>query len=105
LGASTAARRIAVLGEMLELGDRADDLHADVGRAAANAGIDALFVVGGSAATALADAAIAAGMDRARVRHFGESGAAASAAVAFVRAGDVVLETDCREDNQDPAEH
>jgi UDP-N-acetylmuramoyl-tripeptide--D-alanyl-D-alanine ligase len=91
LVASGARRRIAVLGEMLELGERAAELHADVGRAAAAAHLDAVFVVGGDAAAALADAAVAAGLDRARVRHFSGSDDAAAAVASFVKAGDVVL--------------
>ena len=41
--AETAGRRIAVLGEMLELGDRAMELHEGVGRAAAAARLDVLI--------------------------------------------------------------
>jgi UDP-N-acetylmuramoyl-tripeptide--D-alanyl-D-alanine ligase len=91
LAASHASRRVAVIGEMLELGERAVELHEDVGRAVANAGVDLLLAVGGSAAIALADAAVAAGMPGANVRHFATSDEAADAAVALVRAGDVVL--------------
>jgi UDP-N-acetylmuramoyl-tripeptide--D-alanyl-D-alanine ligase len=91
LASGQASRRLAVLGEMLELGDRAVDLHADVGRAAAKAGVDVLFAVGGAPAAALADAAIDAGMSRDNVQHFATSDQAADAAVALVKAGDLVL--------------
>jgi UDP-N-acetylmuramoyl-tripeptide--D-alanyl-D-alanine ligase len=91
LGAARSSRRVAVIGEMLELGDHAALLHADVGRAVAAAGVDLLFAVGGDAAGALADAAVGAGMPKASVRHFATSDEAADAAVAAVREGDVVL--------------
>src|SRR4029434_459725 len=38
LAATPARRRVAVLGEMLELGHSAEDLHRDVGRYAAEQG-------------------------------------------------------------------
>jgi UDP-N-acetylmuramoyl-tripeptide--D-alanyl-D-alanine ligase len=88
---SSGGRKIAVLGEMLELGDRAAELHAGVGRAAAAAGVDVLIAVGGAPAESLAEAAIVAGMSRAVVHHFRESAAAAAAAVRIVASGDVVL--------------
>ena len=91
LASANAVRRIAVIGEMLELGDRAVGLHEEVGRAAAAGRVDLLFAVGGPAAAALADAAVAAGMPRDNVRHFETSEAAADAAAATVRRGDVVL--------------
>ncbi|HXI31688.1 MAG TPA: UDP-N-acetylmuramoyl-tripeptide--D-alanyl-D-alanine ligase [Vicinamibacterales bacterium] len=91
LAGSRASRRIAVIGEMLELGDHAEELHADVGRAAAQAGLDALIAVGGGPARALADAAITAGMPAAAVRHVATSDDAADAAAALLRAGDLVL--------------
>jgi UDP-N-acetylmuramoyl-tripeptide--D-alanyl-D-alanine ligase len=53
--------------------------------------VDVLFAVGGPPAAALADAAVAAGMPEADVRHFATSEEAADAAVAIVRRGDVVL--------------
>jgi len=43
------ARRILIAGEMLELGDYAPTLHADCGRAAAEAGIDLVIGVRGNA--------------------------------------------------------
>ena len=91
LAGSAAARRIAVIGEMLELGERSAALHEDVGRAAADARVDVLIAVGGAPAKALADAAVAAGMPAAAVRYFATSDEAADAAVALVQRGDVVL--------------
>ncbi len=91
LAAATATRRIAVLGEMLELGERTLALHADVGRAAAASKIDILFSVGGPPAAALADAAVVAGMDASRVRQFASSDEAAGAVADVVAPGDVVL--------------
>jgi UDP-N-acetylmuramoyl-tripeptide--D-alanyl-D-alanine ligase len=90
LAASPAARRIAVIGEMLELGNSAAALHEDVGRAA-KARVDLLFAVGGAPAKALADAAVAAGMSAANVRYFATSDEAADAAVTLVKRGDLVL--------------
>ena len=90
-GARQASRRVAVLGEMLELGDRAFALHEDVGRAVARARIDVLLSVGGAPALALAESAVAAGVSRANVRHFATSDEAADAVVQIVKAGDLVL--------------
>ena len=79
-----ASRRIAVLGEMRELGNRSRELHRQIGRAAACAGIDYLFAVGGDAA----EIASAAGLPG----EFHESPLeAASALAGMVRPGDAVL--------------
>ena len=84
-------RAVAVLGEMLELGAHAIDLHESCGRAAAAAGLARLFVVGGASAKALAGAAVAAGMDASAVSYFETSDQAAPAVAAGVKAGDLVL--------------
>ena len=86
-----SARRIAALGEMLELGDSGPALHRACGRAAADAHVDALVVVGGPAADGLADGAVAAGLDAARVHRFATSTDAAAAIDRIVRPGDLVL--------------
>jgi UDP-N-acetylmuramoyl-tripeptide--D-alanyl-D-alanine ligase len=91
LSQSDADRRVAVLGEMLELGEQAPPLHEGVGRAAAVARLDLLLTVGGAPAAALAEAAIAAGLPRGRVRHFPTSDEAAADLLSFVRRGDLVL--------------
>ena len=87
----TAGRRVAVLGEMLELGDRAIGLHELVGRAAAAGPVDLLIAVGGAPARALADAAVGAGLPQSAVLYFETSDEASASAVSLVRAGDLVL--------------
>ena len=61
LRATPAAHRIAVLGEMLELGQSAAGLHRRVGRYAAGRGIDVLIGVRGNA-RAMVEAAAEAGL-------------------------------------------
>jgi UDP-N-acetylmuramoyl-tripeptide--D-alanyl-D-alanine ligase len=84
-------RRIAVLGEMLELGDSAYALHEACGRAAAAARVDELVVIGGGAADGLVRGAVAGGLNAAQIHRFPSSEAAASAVAALVRSGDLVL--------------
>ncbi len=84
-------RRVAVLGEMLELGPRARLLHRACGRLAVEAGFDVLVAVGGPAAEALAEGARAAGLDASHAVTCGTSEEAASLTAALVRAGDLVL--------------
>ena len=84
-------RRVGVLGEMLELGTRADALHRATGRAAAEAGVGLLLTIGGDAARALGAAAVAAGMPADGVIHCGNSEEAASRLPALLQAGDLVL--------------
>lgn len=86
-----AARRIAVLGEMLELGDLSESLHRDCGRAAASSRIAKLFTIGGEPARLMGEAAIEAGFPRAGVAHFATSSEAAPVISGQVTSGDVVL--------------
>ena len=88
---SWAARRIAVLGEMLELGDLSVQLHEACGRAAAESRLWRLITVGGEPARAMGEAAVAAGMKRDAVMHFNTSTDAANAVSSLLTAGDVVL--------------
>src|SRR5687768_8113417 len=88
---SWAARRIAVLGEMLELGELSVPLHEECGRAAAVSRLTKLITVGGDPARAMGEAAIAAGMPRQSVMHFDTSTEAAPAVSGLVSSGDVVL--------------
>jgi UDP-N-acetylmuramoyl-tripeptide--D-alanyl-D-alanine ligase len=84
-------RRLAVLGEMLELGDASMALHDACGGAAARAGLAHLVTVGGAPALAMANAAIAAGMPPSAVSYVTTSDAAADAISGILRAGDVLL--------------
>jgi len=86
-----SARRIAVLGEMLELGPLSRALHEMCGRAAAAANLRYLITVGGDPARALGESAVAAGMERDAVFHVAASPEAADTLVALVRPGDLVL--------------
>jgi UDP-N-acetylmuramoyl-tripeptide--D-alanyl-D-alanine ligase len=85
------ARRVAVLGEMLELGGQGMTWHQDCGRAAAQAGVTRLITVGGPAARAMADAAVEAGLDAAAVTHVATSRDAADVVSGVLRRGDLVL--------------
>jgi UDP-N-acetylmuramoyl-tripeptide--D-alanyl-D-alanine ligase len=86
-----AARKVAVLGEMLELGHASTEKHEECGRAAAQAGLRLLFAVGGHAARALADAAVAAGMPASAVTYVERSEPASDLVKNAVRPGDLVL--------------
>jgi UDP-N-acetylmuramoyl-tripeptide--D-alanyl-D-alanine ligase len=90
-GGASTVRRVAVLGEMLELGDEGTRLHEDVGRAAADARVDHLVAVGGGMARALAEAAVEAGMARAAVQYVESSEDAADIVATLVKVGDLVL--------------
>jgi UDP-N-acetylmuramoyl-tripeptide--D-alanyl-D-alanine ligase len=92
LGRETrVSRKVAVLGEMLELGEHSLALHRASGRAAAAAGLRLLFAIGGPPARALADAAIEAGMDASAVHYAERSEAAARDIAAAIKSGDLVL--------------
>ncbi len=87
--AGLPGRRGAVLGEMLELGDGADEGHRAVGGAAART-VEWLVVVGDGAA-GIADGAVAAGMDPARVVRVRDAEVALEVIPPRLRDGDVVL--------------
>jgi UDP-N-acetylmuramoyl-tripeptide--D-alanyl-D-alanine ligase len=86
-----ALRKVAVVGEMLELGEHSLALHREAGRNAAAAGIQFLFAVGAAPALALADAAVEAGMPASAVRYAQTSEGAAEEVAEAIRPGDLVL--------------
>jgi len=88
---SRGGRRVAVLGQMLELGDRSIALHRHVGVAAAAAGLGLLLTVGEDSARALGAAAVEAGLPADRVIHYESSEEAAIRLIGMLDDDDVVL--------------
>ncbi|HXD76054.1 MAG TPA: UDP-N-acetylmuramoyl-tripeptide--D-alanyl-D-alanine ligase [Vicinamibacterales bacterium] len=84
-------RRVAVIGEMLELGRHGEALHQQVGEAVAKSGVDRLVAIGDLNALAVVVAAVTAGMPRDRIKYFTSSAAAADAFAEYVQPGDLVL--------------
>ncbi|HUE25630.1 MAG TPA: UDP-N-acetylmuramoyl-tripeptide--D-alanyl-D-alanine ligase [Solirubrobacteraceae bacterium] len=78
------ARRVAVLGDMLELGPDEREFHAAVGEHASAAGVDVLVTVGPRAA-AMSERFTGA------VRSAGDAAEAAELVPSLLRAGDLVL--------------
>jgi UDP-N-acetylmuramyl pentapeptide synthase len=59
LAATAPGRRVAVLGDMLELGPESGRFHAEIGDHARSAGVDLLVTVGPRAAAMQGDHAVA----------------------------------------------
>jgi len=90
LAATPAGRRIAVLGEMLELGRAAETLHREVGQYCAQRGLDVLIGVRG-AARHMVDAALEAGMSDGAAYFFETPEQAGDFLRTMARFGDAVL--------------
>lgn len=86
--ASVPARRVAVLGEMLELGALTEEAHRTVGRQSASS-CDLLVAVGGEPAGVLAEVAREAGLES--VHHVAAAEDATELLRALLEPGDVVL--------------
>lgn len=81
-------RRVAVLGDMAELGASAQEAHEEVGRRVATMGVGQLFAVG-KMASVMGRSAREAGLNR--VLEFADVESAGSALKNFVKPGDLVL--------------
>jgi len=79
------ARKVAIIGDMLELGASARDIHREIGGYAMALGIDALFALGELGKEYVA------GANDPRAQWFPEHAQAANAAGALLQPGDVVL--------------
>ena len=90
LASLPAERRVAVLGDMLELGPAEADFHRQAGRQVAANGWDLLLAVG-PLARHIAEGAVAAGLPRARVLTFTTSDEAARSISTLIEDGDLIL--------------
>ncbi len=88
LGMAGGQRRVAILGDMLELGPTGPELHRQVGEQIA-ASVDVLAGVGALASDLVAGARAASAS--LAIHHFADSATALRAVSALVRAGDAVL--------------
>jgi len=89
-GLPSPKRRIAVLGDMRELGDTTARYHTEIGELAAKLGMDHLYCVG-SAACLIGSAAKSAGMPAARITTFADAAGAAAVIPAQLDDGDLLL--------------
>ncbi len=89
-GLGSSGQRIAVLGDMLELGGPGEVAHRELGREVARAGIQYLITMG-SLAEQIAQGALSAGIDDARVIHSQGPEDAAEAVLRVARPGDYIL--------------
>jgi len=85
-----ARRRIAVLGEMLELGRWSECLHRDIGRYAAESGINVLVGIRGAARSML-DAAMQAGLAINAAYFFEDAAPAGDQLREIAQEGDAIL--------------
>lgn len=83
-------RRIAVLGDMRELGKSSERYHREIGEFAAGCGLELLGCVG-EQSSMMADAAQRAGMAQTAIRRFADAASAAAAVPRWLREGDLVL--------------
>lgn len=88
--AGEKSRKIAVLGDMLELGERSEQAHREVGRAAGEAGLDLLAAVG-DRSRHIGLGAGEAGLSSGRIRYYPTAREAAREMKKMLRPGDVVL--------------
>lgn len=87
---SAAGGKIAVLGDMLELGAASEEAHKEVGRAVANAGVSGLIAIGAFSKNII-EGATGAGFSAKRALAFESKAEALSALKAMIKEGDTVL--------------
>lgn len=87
----TPGRRIAILGDMKELGPSGDRYHREIGQCVAEAKAFDLLICVGTQSAFFADGALAAGFPNEAVVRFADSATAAETVPSLLRAGDFVL--------------
>jgi len=90
LCSTPAGRRVAVLGEMLELGPSTEPLHRDIGRYVAAQGIDVLVGIRGAARFTVEEA-VRAGLSDGAAYFFEDPAEAGDFLGGMLREGDAVL--------------
>lgn len=85
-----SGKRIAVLGDMLELGDWARQAHQDIGKVVGESGVDYLFALG-DLAHFVAQEAVAAGMAQERVQRCENRDEVVDRLREIGRSGDLIL--------------
>lgn len=90
LAETEGKRKIAILGDMLELGEISAEAHGELGKRCAEAKID-LLIAAGEHAYDIAEGAVGAGMPEDKVIHVGSGDEAARMIKAESKPGDVVL--------------
>jgi len=83
-------RKIAVLGDMLEMGSWADKAHKDVGKFAFESGVDILITVGENGRN-IAKGALESGMSPEKVHECENNGEIVKLLESFITNGDVIL--------------
>ncbi|MHB0913018.1 MAG: UDP-N-acetylmuramoyl-tripeptide--D-alanyl-D-alanine ligase [Armatimonadota bacterium] len=86
----TYKRRVAVLGDMLELGDYSEKAHHDLGSAVAEGSIDLLVAVGPSSRL-IADGALESGFPADAVHWYSDSREASLEIRKYLKKGDAVM--------------
>ena len=87
---STSGSRIAVLADMLELGDQAAELHSKIGQKVFELGIDYLVTVG-ELAENIAISALENGMAKSKVKSFKDKVEAGTFLLSLIQPGDTIL--------------
>ncbi|HWE01512.1 MAG TPA: UDP-N-acetylmuramoyl-tripeptide--D-alanyl-D-alanine ligase [Tepidisphaeraceae bacterium] len=91
LALDSTGRRVAILGDMRELGTQADQFHRDVGAQVAASGKIDLLICVGEHAKRIAESAIQAGFAAERVRGYDNSATAAAGTPDLLQEGDLIL--------------
>jgi UDP-N-acetylmuramoyl-tripeptide--D-alanyl-D-alanine ligase len=89
-GLVARGRRIAVLGDMRELGKSSERYHREIGQFAAECKLDLLVCVG-TQAKLIADSAARAGMPADAIHRYADARAASNGVSEWLRRGDLVL--------------
>lgn len=90
-GLATNGRRIAVLGDMKELGHSSERYHREIGQFMAETHQFDVLVCVGQQASLIADAAVSGGFNPGAIARFQDAAAASDAIRRIVRDGDLVL--------------